>query len=337
MTSITTTNSRKRFLGSKKHKAEVIAKENALKEKEILSVKQILIAALDLCERNSSQLQQQPKTAALGSQLWFNVLDRLIHAKGFLRLSKELPEHALFVSAVTSELLQLTMQRMVSNIALKDLVNKITMDQFYSSGGSLSSVATSEHSSCHLGELREMVSCMLKTYRLELNVCENALEVMHYDVGRMSMKKRGLEVHGIKVKSFMDIALGDGKLLSTDEKNEGVSFFIKQIIQKPKSLLHINSTGQACLSSYQAEETNTPISKQANFGKALARLEKERFQRRVDTQCGFLQLNRPSIPMTIASEQKFMKGRPQSFGELGFQQQYKIGRLSAAEHYGRLD
>ena len=133
-------------------------------------MKQILVVALDLCERNSG--------ATVGSRLWFNVLDRLINAKGFLRLVKELPEHAEVMSKVLSELLQLTMQRMVSNVPLPDLVHKITTD----------------HAGNRLGEFREMIVSMLKTYNLELAVFSNAAEIMYQDMRGMSVRKHGLKV-----------------------------------------------------------------------------------------------------------------------------------------------
>ena len=106
------------------------------KEAEVQGMKQMLMAALELCERNYGSEQNEH-----GPRLWFNVLDRLMGARGFLRLSKELPHHASVVSSVLNDLLQITMQRMVSNVSLPDLVQKITTD----------------HRSNRLGEFREMV------------------------------------------------------------------------------------------------------------------------------------------------------------------------------------
>ena len=118
-----------------------IEKQNEI---EIRGIKQMLFAALELCERNSSTEQSED-----GPQLWFNILVRLIFAKGFLRLSRELPHHSILfptsfhiISYVLNDLLQLTMQRMVSNISLPDLVRKITTD----------------HRSGRLGEFRKMIT-----------------------------------------------------------------------------------------------------------------------------------------------------------------------------------
>mmetsp|Transcript_5954 Transcript_5954/g.7961 ORF Transcript_5954/g.7961 Transcript_5954/m.7961 type:complete len:106 (-) Transcript_5954:2023-2340(-) len=60
-----------------------IEKQNII---EIRDIKQMLFAALELCERNSSTEQSEN-----GPQLWFHIFVRLIFAKGFLRLSRELP------------------------------------------------------------------------------------------------------------------------------------------------------------------------------------------------------------------------------------------------------
>jgi len=155
---------------------------NTNKVQEIERVKQILTVALDLCERNSGPTAKSEH----GSQLWFNVLDRLINAKGFLRLVKELPEHAEVMSKVLSELLQITMQRMVSNVPLPDLVHKITTD----------------HSGNRLGEFREMIFSMLKTYSLELDVFKNAAEVMYQDLRCMSVEKRNLKVRRMQSLSL---------------------------------------------------------------------------------------------------------------------------------------
>lgn len=117
-------------------------------QRDVDGVKRILVVALDVCERNSGTFTSSSEH---GSQLWFNVLDRLINAKGFLRLSKEQSDHAKIMSGVLSELLRLTMQRMVSSVPLTDLVRQVTSD----------------HSGSRLGELREMVESLLAT--LDLN------------------------------------------------------------------------------------------------------------------------------------------------------------------------
>jgi len=147
-----------------------IEKQNEI---EIRGIKQMLFAALELCERNSSTEQSEN-----GPQLWFSILDRLICAKGFLRLSRELPHHSHIISYVLNDLLQLTMQRMVSNISLPDLVRKITTD----------------HRSSRLGEFREMITSMLRTYSRELVVCSNAIDAMHSDLRCLSLKKKNLKV-----------------------------------------------------------------------------------------------------------------------------------------------
>ncbi|KAL3919253.1 MAG: hypothetical protein SGILL_003847, partial [Bacillariaceae sp.] len=134
------------------------AKPYGKQEREIEGLKRILIVALDVCERNSGSCASSRTEIEHGSQLWFNVLDRLINAKGFLRLTKEQPAHAKAMAGVLSELLGLTMQRMVSSVPLPDLVRKVTSD----------------HSGSRLGELREMIESLLITYGLELDVFSGA-------------------------------------------------------------------------------------------------------------------------------------------------------------------
>ena len=143
-------------------------------EKEVEGVRRILVVALDLCERNSGSYNATQTEH--GSQLWFNVLDRLINAKGFLRLANEQRDHARMMESVLNDLLRLTMQRMVSNVPLLDLVRKVTSD----------------HSGSRLGELREMVMSLLDTYGFELNLFRKAADVFHEDIGLMKSERAGL-------------------------------------------------------------------------------------------------------------------------------------------------
>ena len=167
--------------------AQTIAQQ-VRQEKEVEGLKQMLVVALDLCERNSGVSSPHSEH---GSQLWFNVLDRLINAKGFLRLSKELPSHAKVMAGVLGDLLQLTMQRMVSSVPLPDLVRKVTTD----------------HAGSRLGELREMVESLLSTYGHELTVFTGAASVMKQDVQQMEVKNRSLKMQGSRVRSVMSYPL----------------------------------------------------------------------------------------------------------------------------------
>lgn len=166
------TKGRLKFSRNKVDTQKMVA--NLHQEKESQAVQQILTFGLDLCERNSGSSSQTEH----GSQLWFNVLDRLINAKGFLRLSKELPEHSTLMLDVLSDLLRITMQRMVSNVPLPDLVRKITID----------------HAGNRLGEFREMITTMLNTYISEMDVCSGAVAAIHHDVHQMSVSKFNLKV-----------------------------------------------------------------------------------------------------------------------------------------------
>jgi Region in Clathrin and VPS. len=139
---------------------------NLSKGKEFQGVCQILTFGLDLCERNSGPSSNNDH----GSQLWFNVLDRLMNSRSFLRLSKELPEHSEIMYNVLSDLLKMTMQRLVSSVPLSDLIRKIT----------------TEHTGSHLGELRDMLTALLSAFSSELEVGGGAANAMLYDVKKLS-------------------------------------------------------------------------------------------------------------------------------------------------------
>merc|ERR1712176_1356179 len=130
-------------------------------------------AVLDLCERNKND--HLTLNNERGPLLWFHVLDRLVNAKNMLHLTKD---STSAMSTVLSELLLMTMQRMISNVPLYELIHKITRD----------------HARSDLGEFREMLVSMLKTYSSELDVCSSAVDVMFYDIRRMSYEKKMLKV-----------------------------------------------------------------------------------------------------------------------------------------------
>ncbi|KAL7552323.1 hypothetical protein ACHAWF_015556, partial [Thalassiosira exigua] len=151
--------------------------------KEVAQIKQILSAVLDLCERNKNDTLTLDNER--GPLLWFHVLDRLVNAKSLPRISKDSTDHtSAAISNVLSELLLMTMQRMISNVSLFEIMHKITVD----------------HAGNDLGEFREMLVSMLKTYSSELDVCSSAVDVMYYDIRVMSYEKKKLKVRGCFVK-----------------------------------------------------------------------------------------------------------------------------------------
>jgi len=157
--------------------------QNEVTEKEKNSLKQILSAVLDLCERNKNDHVTLENER--GPLLWFHVLDRLVNAKSMLRDPKDSSQHlSASISTMLSELLLMTMQRMMPNVSLYDLLHKITKD----------------HAQSDLGEFREMLVSMLKTYSSELDVCSNAVDVMYHDINHMSMEKKRLKVQGSLVQ-----------------------------------------------------------------------------------------------------------------------------------------
>ena len=203
----------RQFLSDWNKEESKVTEQQQKQEREVERVKRILVVALDICERNSGTATSRSEH---GSQLWFNVLDRLINAKGFLRLSKEQPAHAKVMAGVLSQLLQLTMQRMVSSVPLPDLVRKVTTD----------------HSGSRLGELREMVESLLSTYGFEVDVFSGAVNVMHEDVRCMEREHRRLKLEGSIVTRVMRAPIGKvangsygsqkGRILELREKGDAV-------------------------------------------------------------------------------------------------------------------
>jgi len=266
--------------------------------KETQSVRQILTVALDLCERNSSTSSDK---SGHGSQLWFNVLDRLINAKGFLRLSKELPEHCEIMLNVLSDLLKMTMQRMVSNVALPDLVRKITSD----------------HSGNHLGEFREMISTMLSTYGSELEICGSAVDVMNDDVHKLLKMKFNLKMRGAK------IGYVDGIALSKDGQHPNQNF-------SRGSFFHVGTTGNATTTS-SVSDLRSEVNDAEGAKTALARLRaKRRTKQKQKLRHG--KRNEIQIGMMTSSDKLYANG---GSSDAAYMPRY-VGSLSSAEHYGRL-
>jgi len=272
-------------------------------EKEVDAVKRLLVVALDLCERNS----KTSSSRELGSQLWFNVLDRLINAKGFLRLSKEQPIHAQVMASVLSELLRMTMQRMVSSVPLTDLVRKVTSD----------------HSGSRLGELREMLDSLLSTYGFELRVFGGAVKVFHHDVKTMHRDQRNLKLEGAGVSKLMQVpltALEGGK-----ENKAGASFLDKTT--RTGSALLVGHGGSATFAESGSMVERT--SNESGLSNAMARL---RSRRNKTTEAKPGSRNR-------AAGLNFMTTEDQ---EYILDPQYEdnceplVGQLGEAEHYGRL-
>jgi len=319
------------------------AAATSLKDSEIEAVRQILTVALDLCERNSGsspfsstpppspsipqqQQQQQPQQpqqpqqqSEHGSQLWFNVLDRLINAKGFLRLSREQPEHSTTMLHVLSDLLRITMQRMVSKVSLPDLLRKITAD----------------HAGNRLGEFREMMTTLLKTYSSELEVCAGAVEVMQQDVRKMYGRKHDLKVQGANVHRIM----GQGLPLpsGTIVPNQTSSF---------ASIINVNCRGGASLmlidhdiESYFSDENENDktsssllhVNPKKDDDARLSILQTKRQNKktgRANTRAVFKYTN----TMMTTNDKLFAMGKS---SDAAFMTR-EIGMLSDAEHCGRL-
>jgi vacuolar protein sorting-associated protein 8 len=264
-------------------------------ERALHNLKRMLTVVLDVCERKSS---------AHGSKLWFTVLDRLISAKGLLRLSKEQREHATKMSGVLSDLLRLTMQRMVSSVPLKDLVQKVTTD----SSGS------------NLGELREMVDSLLGTYNFELKVFQGATTVFHQDAYGMRTHHYHLCVQGSLVQSIANQPL-------TPETFRDVAVLSRHSTQQGSTLQVVGNAGTA----FFLRDT-LPYTQRAESGLANA-LSRVR-SRRVDRDSRYRDSGRSttgSLNMTTGAELAFRSTtEPIVIG------QRPVGALGSAQHHGRL-
>ena len=259
------------------------------------SLKRMLTVVLDVCER---------KSHAHGSKLWFTVLDRLITAKGLLRLSKEQPQHAKIMSGVLSDLLRLTMQRMVSSVPLTDLVQKVTTD----SSGS------------NLGELREMLDSLLGSYNFELKMFHGAAKVFQQDVHGMRTQHRRICVQGSPVHSVMN------QPLNAETAHDVVNMSSKHSVSSTLLL------GGSMSSASFVRHESLPYAQRAESGLAntLARVRSRRADR--DSWHRDPARRASSINMMTGSDLEFLnhENEPVVFGPR------PVGALGEAQHIGRL-
>ena len=264
--------------------------------KDVENVKRILVVALDLCERNS---QANSVRTEHGSQLWFNVLDRLMNAKGFLRLEKEQPEHATVMGRVLSALLHLTMQRMVSSVPLNDLVRKITAD----SSGS------------RLGDMREMIESFIGTYGFELRVFEGAIAAFHQDVRLMQEKSQKLALEGAVVRTVGSVPV----------ESDGAAQFLRKVARSDVALSTVD--GNAILVEMEGLSYSQRV--ETGLVSTLGRLREKR-GRKVGQDAN--RLTKSGLNMMTVSEQLYQRGEcePVLYGAR------VSGALGDAEHRGRL-
>jgi len=297
--------------------------DKAKRHAEITAVKRTLSVTLDLCERNSQKSAGNDGDRHHSSQLWFNVLDRLINAKSFLRLSKELPHHSAPVETLLSELLQVTMQRMIGHVPLMDLVKKITTD----------------HAGSRLGEFRDMMAKMLETFGFEVDVCESAAEVMHRDVRDMMEERRELKLRGSRVSTLHSIPLGSAELnqlLSSPSTTGGGS---------GTAIVSVSSTGHATIIP---PFTTTRDEHKTKCQQAIDRLQSQRHCQRLakrGKRSHCRDYAKGMVMMTLRDRQ-FLNSETQQPGveeeeekrmeeDASSSTKRYIGALSGAQHFGR--
>jgi len=273
-------------------------------EKEIEGVKRILVVALDVCERNSGSFSSRTETEH-GSQLWFNVLDRLINAKGFLRLSKEQPAHAKIMAGVLSDLLRLTMQRMVSSVPLPDLVRKVTSD----------------HSGSRLGELREMIESLLITYGLELDVFGGAVSVFHYDSRQMAKSHHAMRIRGSNVKSVMSNSLSGDAVGAMDD------------ILSKHELLQLGNSRNANVVVCPNQKYKSQR-QERGLGDALSRLRSRRGSKKSTLPSAAIRVGSKGLNLMTTEERIYSEG--ETSNDVTYFEERQVGQLGEAEHRGRI-
>jgi hypothetical protein len=278
-------------------------------EAEIDNVRRILTVALDVCERNSgnfavSRVGESAKFSR--GELWFNVLDRLINAKGFLRLTKEQPEHANIMANVLSELLRSTMQRMVSSVPLSDIVRKVTSD----------------NSGSRIGELREMVEGLLAAYNFELNVFRGASTVFNKDLTAMRNVQVEVCNRGDSVSTIMDTPLVANRHEITTK-----------LLQHPlyqKGMMQMTGQHRAV---FTTNDYHASHSTESSLVEGVRKLRNRRRRRNTSSSAGSITTSRSlSVSMMTATERLYEAHEiePVLYSER------LVGILGAAENHGRI-
>jgi hypothetical protein len=95
--------------------------------------------AIEICERSTTEGSDD-------QALWNYMLDRLLLTKSLLKLNGELSHHRLTMEAVLTEVMHNAWNKMSAYVPLAKIVRKITDD----------------HSSTHLGELRDVILSVLE-------------------------------------------------------------------------------------------------------------------------------------------------------------------------------
>jgi vacuolar protein sorting-associated protein 8 len=295
---------RRLSVSTQRRDLEGLAQESKQK-KEVDGVKRILGIALDLCERNSGSKSNTHQ----GSQLWFNVMDRLMNAKGFLRLSKEDPSHAQVVSTVLSNLLQVTMQRMVSSVPLNDVLRKITLD----SAGN------------RLVEVRELIMCLLRTYGQETDVFCAAVKVMKFDAQLLLKQSRAAKIVGAPVRTINNQPI---------QKYKKLNLSYETTYNNSESNLKIDAKGDASFD----DSSNTFLSSSKGthgLASALSRLQNKRTSTQTQPEEWLQKRNVASLKLSMLPQPESEYYFDEAL-EKNSEAEYVIDNLGEAQSYGSL-
>ena len=195
-----------------------------------------------------------------------------------------------------SDLLRVTMQRMVSSVPLTDLVRKVT----------------THNSGSNLGELREMVDSLLGTYGFELKVFHGAASAFHQDVHTMRTEHRRLCVQGSPVDTVMNQRLNP----------ETVQEVANMLRSNRESTLQVGPNRTASISQDQNDITYTQRA-ESGLANALTRLRSRRRGAGVGS-------GRHATTLTMMTTAEMNEAEPVVYGPR------PVGVLGEAEHRGRL-
>lgn len=139
------------------------------KLKDGQAIQRNLGVAIEICERSTTEGSDE-------QALWNYMLDRLLLTKSFLKLQDELSYHRLTLEAVLTEVMHNAWNKMSVYVPLAQIVRKITDD----------------HSSTHLGELRDIIVSVLEASASENSIYGTSVTLVSNDVFELAEKRKKL-------------------------------------------------------------------------------------------------------------------------------------------------
>jgi len=145
------------------------------KLKDGQAIQRNLGVAIEICERSTTEGGGEQEQA-----LWNYLLDRLLAIKTMLKLNGELSYHRLTMEAVLTEVMHCAWNKMSVYVPLAQIVRKITDD----------------HSSTHLGELRDIIVSVLEASASENTIYATSVSLVANDVYALVDKRKKISGAG---------------------------------------------------------------------------------------------------------------------------------------------